>query len=344
MIDKIELTQIDCPLCDCTSHKPVKKARDYVYDVPGLYDFVRCDECRHIYINPRPADESLSDCYPASYGPHITSPNTHTPQPDTTEADSTTQPAATQPSLARRILRHVPFLRTTLNWLGQQHGTIMPKLPMDGQRRLLEIGCAHGGYLASAADHGWTVDGIEPDDVAAQRARDRGLKVKTSTLVAAELPSESREAIVSWMVLEHVPDPVPFTTEAFRILVPGGDFAVGIPNGGGFERVVFGRQWLGYDAPRHLQVFTPATVRRLLHQAGFTNIKIIHQASVRYWWGSIAAWGMDRWPNAKWPRRWMSYFINDPPRWVKLLSLIPGKLISLLRCSGRITVLATKPE
>ena len=47
-------------------------------------------------------------------------------------------------------------------------------------------------------------------------------------------------------------------------------------------------------------------------------------------------------PDYQWPQRWMNYFRTEPPGWWKWFTLVPGKLASLLRCSGRITVVARK--
>lgn len=336
--EEIPLVEVPCPLCHSPRYSVIEQARDYVYEIPGTFRFVRCGDCRHLYLNPRPPEDELMRCYPATYAPH----RRRAPAGGTLRSgDSST---TGRKSRLRELLARVPFLKRFLRWLGQQYGTVLWSPPREKRRaRLLEVGCAHGGYLAEAAAAGWAVDGIEPSEVAAEQARERGFEVRATTLTDAQIESESREAVVAWMVLEHVPDPLEFVREAHRILADGGRLAVSVPNGGGLERRIFGRFWLGYDAPRHLQVFTARRLHRLLTDTGFVQVHTIHQASIRYWWGSVAAWGMERFPQAKWPRRWMACFIGEPPAWVDWLSLIPAKLVSVLRCSGRITVVSVKP-
>jgi SAM-dependent methyltransferase len=306
------------------------------------FRYVRCLGCKHIYLNPRPTDDSLAKCYPSDYGPHLKSTNPTDPEPP--------EPEETKRSVLRRFSSRIPFLRRFLIWLGQQHGTLMPIPPagsgdeLSSHGRLLEIGCAHGSFLSEAQRAGWRVDGLEPNADAADRAKARGLDVAVSTLANAQFADESRDAIVAWMVLEHVPDPKLMVDESLRILTPGGQFCVSVPDAGGFERRMFGRYWLGYDAPRHLQVFTARRLRELLEEAGFVDVEIVHQASMRYWWGSIAAWGMDQFPGADWPKRWMAAFIGQPPRIVSYALMVPEKALSVLYCSGRITVSARKPS
>jgi hypothetical protein len=180
--------------------------------------------------------------------------------------------------------------------------------------------------------------------MAAAKCVERGLQVQCGMFADVEIPEDSREAVMLWMVLEHVTDPVGLLSKAQRILAAGGMLAFSVPNGGGLERRLFGKYWLGYEAPRHLQVFTARSIRRLLRDQGYEQITIIHQASTRYWLGSVAAWGMDCFPNQHWPRQWMAYFLAEPPVAWRWIMFVPGKLVSWLRCSGRITVMARKPQ
>ena len=287
-------------------------------------------------MNPRPEDGALMACYPADYSPHTS----RAPAQQTPTSEAVPQ---RRPSLSRRILRTVPFARRFLCWLGQQNATVMPEIPaLVDDPQLLEVGCAYGYWLQEAHKAGWNVTGIEPSPAAAERAREHGFTIKQDTLTTADLAEESFDAVVAWMVLEHVPNPKQFVERAWEILKANGAICVSIPSGGGFERRLFGRYWLGYDAPRHLQIFTPGGVRAMFHQAGFDEIEIVHQSNLRYWWGSIAAWGADRFPASNWPVRWMEYFRTDLPLWMTIMSLVPEKLLSLMRLSGRITVIAKK--
>lgn len=338
---QIEVVAVDCPLCGSGEYSQVCCISDATYSVAGEYHVVGCVGCGHLYLNPRPADGCLMACYPQRYAPYQASGNSVVgAEPEVTpEYES----EVARP-LWRRWLRSIPGLRWTLNWLGQEHATHLPVPPKSGESRLLEIGCAHGGFLERARQNGWQVAGVEPSEQACLAARERGLEVFHGLLADSGFESCSRDAIAMWMVLEHVPDPVLVLQETLRILKPGGELALSVPNAGTWERWLFGKYWLGYDAPRHLQMFTARRLRLLLNELGYADIRIQHQANTRYWWGSVAAWGKSRFPNSQWPERWMQYFRSEPPRSWMLPLMIPGKLSSLLRCSGRITVVAAKPS
>ncbi|MCA9132051.1 MAG: class I SAM-dependent methyltransferase [Planctomycetales bacterium] len=338
--ESIPVVVIPCPLCGSEEHRVLHPLRDYLYGFAGDFGVVRCRGCRHMYMNPRPADDSLLACYPTEYAPHRSVAADSIAPAASIAPDSGSPPSR---PLWRGVARRIPGLRPFLYRLGQEQATYLPSLPAGGSGRLLEIGCGNGRFLEQAAAQGWNVDGIEPGAEAAAACQARGLRVQCCTLAEADLAAASRQAIVLWMVLEHVPDPRQLLDKVWDTLSPDGVLALSVPNGGGFERRLFGKYWLGYEAPRHLQVFTAHSIERLLREIGFEQIRIVHQANVRYWWGSLAAWGLEHVAHQRWPRRWLGYFLDEPPRSLHWLSLIPAKLLAVGRCGGRITVRARKP-
>jgi 2-polyprenyl-3-methyl-5-hydroxy-6-metoxy-1,4-benzoquinol methylase len=335
----IDVITIACPICGDKEYGRLHCIADYIYGLEGLYCVVRCQACKHIYLNPRPTDASLMDCYPEEYAPYHANLEAEktlpTPKPQETRRQASS-------AHWRTWFKRIPGLRRFLYWLGLDYATVLPHPPLPGQSRLLEIGCADGLFLQRAADYGWIVDGIEPNSTAAAQCLRRGFAVQNALFSDSQVEDASREAVMFWMVLEHVTDPLQLLIESRRILAPGGLLAFSIPNGGSFERHLFGKYWLGFEAPRHLQVFTSSQIRHILAELGYEQVQIVHQASLRYWWGSLAAWGKVHFPRQQWPARWMTYFLNDPPPAWQWLLLIPGKLLTFLHCSGRITVVARK--
>ena len=335
----IHTIEVPCPLCGADESRPLHEVEDFTYGIPGRYTVVRCCGCRHLFLNPRPTDASLLDCYPQHYAPYHGGDDA---APESSDGESS---AADEPkSLLRRTIGSIPGLKRFLFWLGQENATFLPPSPVPGRSRLLEIGSADGKFLLAAQQAGWVVDGVEPSREAAQRSIDQGLDVQCGMFSEMQVADASRDAVVYWMVLEHVTDPAALLKESLRVLTPGGLLALSVPNAGAIERHVFGRYWLGYDAPRHLQNFTASQLKRLLREFGFEDPRIIHQPNTRYWYGSVAAWGGKSFPSHRWPQRWMDYFTTEPPAWMRWPLLLPGKLIAMLGCSGRITVVARKPK
>ena len=71
------------------------------------------------------------------------------------------------------------------------------------------------------------------------------------------------------MFFEHVSDPVKTLAEASRILKSGGLFVASVPNPSCLEARIFGSNWVGWERPRHLYLFTPTLLQRYLTDAGF---------------------------------------------------------------------------
>jgi SAM-dependent methyltransferase len=72
-----------------------------------------------------------------------------------------------------------------------------------------------------------------------------------------------------WDVLEHLPDPVAALRRIADLLRPGGRLVVNTPLEDGWDARWLGQRWPGWDAPRHLAVFSHRTLADALTRAGF---------------------------------------------------------------------------
>jgi SAM-dependent methyltransferase len=145
-----------------------------------------------------------------------------------------------------------------MHWAGQEQG------------RLLDVGCGAGYFLSGMRRHGWEVSGLEVSRRAAQIAeRDYGLEVRVGELGSMAFAASSFDVVTLWNVLEHLPSPKGDLRIIHDILRPGGLLAFGIPNAASLDARVFGRFWAGLDMPRHLHVFAPEALGRMLTELGF---------------------------------------------------------------------------
>jgi 2-polyprenyl-3-methyl-5-hydroxy-6-metoxy-1,4-benzoquinol methylase len=100
-----------------------------------------------------------------------------------------------------------------------------------GRRRLLDIGCGPGFFLATAKLRGWEAHGIEPSRQAAHHARGLGAKVIEGFFDRESAAALGRfDAVTLTNVLEHVPDPAHILELAADLLTPGGALCVTVPN------------------------------------------------------------------------------------------------------------------
>jgi 2-polyprenyl-3-methyl-5-hydroxy-6-metoxy-1,4-benzoquinol methylase len=99
--------------------------------------------------------------------------------------------------------------------------------------KLLDVGCGTGDFLKVAQGQGWDVEGVELSEWASEKARTRGLKVKTGIL--DDIPDgPTYDVVTLWDVLEHLEDPAAAVAKVGRILKPGGILVVLTVNEDGF--------------------------------------------------------------------------------------------------------------
>ena len=150
-------------------------------------------------------------------------------------------------------------------------------------RRLLDVGCAAGTFMAIAAHDGWETTGVELGASTAEAGRSRGLDVHTGTLrdVAPVLAPGSFDLVTFWDVLRHVRDPRDELSLARELLHPGGLIAATMPNIAGLYPQVTYRliarptgRWEYPELPAHLHDFDPRTITRLLIDAGYRDVRV----------------------------------------------------------------------
>lgn len=126
---------------------------------------------------------------------------------------------------------------------------------------LLEIGCAHGGFLHYAKEHGAKkVVGVEVDEGTCDFARKRfNLSHVVSGLFPdVSLPFEKFDAITGFDVIEHFADPVKGITAVSKLLKEDGIFVFQTPCYRGESET-----WNQFKPVEHLYLFDEGSIREL---------------------------------------------------------------------------------
>jgi SAM-dependent methyltransferase len=239
----VEWEETACLLCGGPDSSPLVEAPDAIAGGTGLwFAVVQCQKCGLCFTNPRPSPGSIQRFYPPTYRPHRT------------------------PEFRGRLKKQAASLQKEPRW-----GKIGKVLARRGQGRLLDFGCGGGGFLKRMHREGWDVTGIDVSEDAVKRIRfGLGLPAHVGTLPCPNLPSGSFDLITMWQTLEHVHEPLEALRDAYRLLAPGGELMVSLPNIDSLPFRIFGHAWLGLDLPRHLTHFTPPTLHAMLEHAGFS--------------------------------------------------------------------------
>jgi ubiquinone/menaquinone biosynthesis C-methylase UbiE len=228
-------------------------ATDRLHGFEGRFQYVRCEDCGLVYMNPQISPECISQFYPADYAPHQVSSsaqNKITPKPD----------------LPGMIL-------DTLN----------------PQSRVLDVGCGNGDFLHQLQKLcSCRVSGVDISENAASRAREQyGLEVFTGDILSAPLEDNTFDLVTARSCIEHIPDPATALKKAYALCKPSGRLFIKTPNSESFAAKFFKDKWYHLDCPRHLYIFSPSTIKALLERCGFEVVKVSYETSSKGWLGSL---------------------------------------------------------
>jgi 2-polyprenyl-3-methyl-5-hydroxy-6-metoxy-1,4-benzoquinol methylase len=255
----------------------------------GTWNLQKCTHCQSAYLNPRPTSESIGRAY-VNYFTHASEDHpivrrigrVRTLLHDLINGYQNSRyglqrsPALTT---GRWLLPLMPSLRAAAD-AECRH---LPPLPTGGAR-LLDVGCGNGGFLMLARQAGWQVEGLDFDANAVQTARSRGLTVHHGGIELLSGQDASFDVITLCHVIEHVYDPVATLRRLHALLKPGGTLWLETPNLSSVGSMRFGSSWHSLDPPRHLMIFNPDSLRKVLTQTGFR--------SFRQYWRGLSLFGV----------------------------------------------------
>ncbi len=170
--------------------------------------------------------------------------------------------------------KFVPAIEGIVDWFRDRRARLANRLlqavARAGARRVLDIGCGSGQFLARVARWGHECHGTEFSAETAKRAsRVPGLRLHLGELQADTFPAGSFDLISIWHVLEHLPDPDGILRLCHRWLGRDGALMVAVPNIDSWQATLFGGSWFHIDPPRHLHHFGRGSLERTLRDAGF---------------------------------------------------------------------------
>jgi SAM-dependent methyltransferase len=199
----------------------------------------RCTTCDLVFLSPQPSEEELEFYYSTIYREDY--------------------------RLTQVEERH----KRDLEKAYLQVQRLLPQL--NPETRLLEVGSGSGAFLYAVSPYVKEAIGIEPD-TATRGWIEQNLGFKMLDRIPEDgFETEGFDLVVSFHVLEHVPAPLDFLAALKKVLKPGGEFVVEVPN---VDDVLVGVYQVPsylqfYFQKAHLYYFSKKTLALVLKKAGF---------------------------------------------------------------------------
>ena len=246
-----------CLMCGGRMRIIISDLVDNRLGTPGDWQILQCSDCGFEQTGPMPTQSELTALYESHYN-----------------FGGQTDTLYTQ-LREKFLLSSVYRLWTRLDGDVGFHSR-------RGRGRLLDVGCNEGRSLRIFARNGFDqLEGLEVNENAAAVARKAGFTVYTS-LIDDFVPAQPYDVAILSNVLEHSLDPRKMLTDVGRVLAPGGQVWISLPNNQSWLRKAFGRSWINWHVPFHISHFSSGTLRKLLADTGFSNIDI-QQVSPALW-------------------------------------------------------------
>ncbi|MFY7965381.1 MAG: class I SAM-dependent methyltransferase [Chitinophagaceae bacterium] len=235
----------NCPCCDSKNFSKLLSAKDYTVSHEE-FDVLVCSNCTIAFTQNVATQDAIGKYYQSqSYISH----------------------SDTKDGFISKVYHSVRNI------------TLVSKLKLVQK---VTVGAGTGAFTNTMMQAGWNVTALEPDDIARSNAKSKyGLDLKSPSELFNQT-AESFDAITLWHVLEHIHTLKDYLKQFQAVLKRDGRLVIAVPNYTSYDASYYKQFWAGYDVPRHLYHFSPASMDVLAKQFGFTI-----EATKPMWFDSV---------------------------------------------------------
>ncbi len=263
-----------CPICKSQSQPDLRDLYDDRYGYPGRFILWKCLSCGHKGLHASFSPQQLERLYSTFY-----------------------------PRSNLDLTDFVPFQEAQglASWANGETSSAFRWVPRNV--RVLDIGCGFGNTLAYHEARGCDAWGVEADDNIRRVADKYGFKVHVGLFDPGLYVPNSFDYVTLDQVIEHVTDPLQTVFGIAHVLKPGGLAVLSTPNESGWGAALFGRRWINWHAPYHLQLFSVTSMRLAAQQAGLIverTMTITPSAWLHYQWLHLLTYPSEGTPSSFW--------------------------------------------
>jgi SAM-dependent methyltransferase len=148
--------------------------------------------------------------------------------------------------------------------------SLLRYVPVPGEKRLLEIGCAYGFFLSVAREYFGAIEGVDISREAVGYATE---VLHLPAHLGDFLDYEARgnyDVVCLWDTIEHLVNPHLYLEKVSQQLRQGGVIAITTGDISSAVARLRGRKWRQIHPPTHLHYFSRRTLTRLLSRFGLS--------------------------------------------------------------------------
>ena len=236
---------MNCPICNHLNIQVIMQSCDDRYGYPGQFNLMKCQQCGHAFLNCDMEPSQIGTLYTDYY-----------------------------PRKSFDINNYKPHSEQSgfLSWFNGLTSSAFLWVPRNV--RVLDVGCGFGESLGYHTARGCDVYGVEADENIRRVVEKFGYKVHVGLFDDKVYEQDFFDYVTLDQVIEHVTDPLTTLRGVARILKPGGTAILSTPNAHGWGAKLFGKRWINWHSPYHLQFFTRQSMQLAAQQAGLVLAEV----------------------------------------------------------------------
>ncbi|MDZ8055080.1 MAG: class I SAM-dependent methyltransferase [Aulosira sp. ZfuVER01] len=148
---------------------------------------------------------------------------------------------------------------------------------------VLEIGCGRGVFIDKMQQTGAICRGLELNESAAKRGREKGLDIFMETIEKhAKNNFGKYDVVISFQVLEHVFNVREFLQSSIEVLKPEGKLIICVPNNDSF--VKYAKGWVTNMPPHHMGLWNEESLKSIQNLFPVKVTKVYFEPLSTYDW------------------------------------------------------------
>jgi SAM-dependent methyltransferase len=257
-----------CAICGNRHENRIHLAREMMLGLRDEFRYLECGNCRCVQLIDIPRD--MSKYYPENYYSFAPAVGLEAAIEDRWAAY-----AHGKSSLSGWLVDLMVGPHVAMTAIRRAH------IPLDAH--VLDVGSGAGWLIRAMKRLGYrNVSGIDPHIVSDVRGSDGVVVLKRSL---EEVTGEF-DVVMFHHSFEHIADQAGALKEARRLLRPSGRILIRVPIVDSFAWKHYGVNWIHLDAPRHIFVHSPASLRLLAEKCGLHVAEMTYEGNASQFIGS----------------------------------------------------------